>query len=182
MNGPVVFDTSAESWLARESAGRRWLRQYASRHLVYVSAVTVMERLTGYGLAIDQAPPDRVGILTAMRDAYDQNPNRVLPFNQGVAWAAAEILRLLPAPPSPAINSHRHMESKATRVARWRFDVMIAATALVWGLPLIHENVRDFEAIRQAAARHPERLPGLGDLALIRCTSLVSSTGPLGAL
>ena len=127
-----------------------------------------MERLTGYGMAIDQAHPDRARLLAAMRDAYDQNPNRVLPVHQGVACAAAEILRLLPAPPSPAIASHRHTESKATRVARWRFDAIIAATALVWGLPLIHENARDFEAIRQAVARHPDRLPGLGELALIR--------------
>ena len=133
-----------------------------------------MERLTGYGLAIDQADTDRVGILTAMRDAYDQNPNRVLPVHQGVACAAAEILRLLPAPPSPAITSHRRMESKATRLARWRCDVIIAATALVWGLPLIHENSIDFEAIRQALARHPERIPGMGDLVLIRCTSLTA--------
>ena len=58
-------------------------------------------------------------------------------------------------------------------MARWRFDAMIAATAPVWGLPLVHENARDFEAIHRAAARHPERLPGLGELALIRCTSLV---------
>ncbi len=173
MNGPFLFDTSAESWLARDAAGRRWLRQYASRHLVYVSAVTVMERLTGYGLAIDRAPANRVGILTAMRDAYDQNPNRVLPVHQGVAWAAAAILRLLPAPPSPVIRSHRHRESQANRVARWRFDAMIAATALVWGLPLVQENARDFEAVQQAAARHPDRLTGLGDLVLIRCTSLV---------
>lgn len=172
MNGPFLFDTSAESWLAREAAGRQWLLRYASRHLVYVSAATVIERLTGYGLAIDQAPPDRVHILTTMRDAYDQNPSRVLPVHHGVAVAAAEILRLLPAPPSPAITSHRIMESKATRVARWRFDAMIAATALVWDLPLIHENARDFEAVRQAVAGHPQRLPGLGDLVLFRCSSL----------
>lgn len=172
MNGPFLFDTSAEIWLAREPVGRQWLLQYARRHLVYVSAVTVMERLAGYGLAIDQASPDRVRLLTAMRDAYDQNPSRVLPVHQGVAAAAAEILRLTPVPPSPAITSHRHQESKATRVARWRFDVIIAATALVWGLPLIHENARDFEAIRKAVAAYPERLPGLGALVLIRSTAL----------
>jgi predicted nucleic acid-binding protein len=174
VNGPYLFDTSAESWLARESEGRLWLFSYASQHLVYVSAVTVTERLTGYGRAIDQAPPDRVPLITAMRDAYDQNPNRVLPVHQGVASAAAEILRLLPVPPSPATRTHGRMESKATRVARWRFDVMIAATALVWGLPLLHENARDFQAIRDATARHPERLPGLGDLVLIRCASLAN--------
>lgn len=93
-------------------------------------------------------------------------------FTRVSQWAAAEILRLIPAPPSPVFTSHRHTESKATWVARWRFDAIIAATALVWGLPLIHENARDFEAVRQAVARHPERLPGLGELALIRSNSL----------
>lgn len=172
MNGPFLFDTSAESWLSRDPAGRQWLVHYASRHLVYVSAVTVLERLTGYGLAIDQATPERGRLLTAMRDGYDQNPSRILPVHQGVARAAAEILRLLPAPPSPAIASHRRTESKATRLARWRFDAMIAATALVWGLPLVHDNARDFEAVRSVLARHPDRLPGLGELALIRSRSL----------
>jgi hypothetical protein len=53
VNGPFLFDTSAESRLARDPAGSRWLFQYASRYLVYVSAVTVLECLTGFGLAID---------------------------------------------------------------------------------------------------------------------------------
>jgi hypothetical protein len=67
VSGPFLFDTSAESRLAQESVGRRWLGQYASHHLVYVSAVTVMERLTGFGMAIDQAAADRVAALAAMR-------------------------------------------------------------------------------------------------------------------
>jgi DNA repair photolyase len=67
-------------------------------------------------------------------------------------------------PPSLAVTSHRHAESNATRLARWRFDAIIAATALVSGLPLVHENARDFEAVRHVIARHLERLPGLGHL------------------
>jgi hypothetical protein len=49
---------------------------------------------------------------------------------------------------------------------------MIAATALVVAIPLIHNNAADFEAIRSAIERTPAHFPGLGPLELIRCTSL----------
>jgi hypothetical protein len=64
------------------------------------------------------------------------------------------------------------MESRPERLARWRFDGMIAATALVTRLVLIHNNAHDFEAIRGAIERAPERFPGLGPLELIPCASL----------
>lgn len=50
---------------------------------------------------------------------------------------------------------------------------MIAATALVADLMLIHNNPEDFEAVRSAIERSPERFPKLGPLKLIRCNSLV---------
>jgi hypothetical protein len=56
-----------------------------------------------------------------------------------------------------------------------RFDAIIAATALVNGLTLIHDNAGDFEAIRSAIERAPERFPGLGPLELIRCRSLAAT-------
>jgi hypothetical protein len=46
---------------------------------------------------------------------------------------------------------------------------MIAATALVAGMTLIHNNPSDFEAIRSAIEISPGRFPGLGPLPLIRC-------------
>ncbi len=49
---------------------------------------------------------------------------------------------------------------------------MIAATALVATLPLIHNNAVDFEAIRGAIERAPGRFPNLGPLELIRCRLL----------
>jgi hypothetical protein len=49
---------------------------------------------------------------------------------------------------------------------------MIAATALVAGIRLIHNNAADFEAIRTSIERAPERFPGLGPLDLIRCEAL----------
>jgi len=43
-SGPFLFDTSAESWLARshDATVRGWFRDYLSIHRVHVSAVTVV--------------------------------------------------------------------------------------------------------------------------------------------
>jgi hypothetical protein len=62
------------------------------------------------------------------------------------------------------------VESSRDRQARWRFDVLIAATALT--LRMIHNNAGDFEAIRSAVKSLPQRFPRLGALELTRCTSL----------
>jgi hypothetical protein len=79
----------------------------------------------------------------------------------------------LPDPPTPPRHSHHLAESRQERLARWRFDGMIAATALVVRMPLIHNNAADFEPVRSAIERSPERFPKLGPLELIRCASLV---------
>lgn len=168
-----MFDTSAESWLSREPDAREWLLQYSRRHLVYISAVTVLERLTGFGLAMAQATPERAVWIRSLRDVYDQTPARILPVGHAVARAAAELMCLAPHPPSPPVSAHRRTESKSSRTARWRFDVLIAATSLVHGLPLVHNNGRDFEALREALVNHPDRFPGLNPIAMLRCTDLV---------
>ena len=49
---------------------------------------------------------------------------------------------------------------------------MIAATALVAGMKLIHNNPADFESIRSAIENSPRRFPKLGPLELVRCDSL----------
>ena len=54
------------------------------------------------------------------------------------------------------------------RLARWRFDGIIAATALVTSMTLIHNNASDFEVIRSGIEKDPERFPQLGPLNLIR--------------
>jgi len=85
---------------------------------------------------------------------------------------AGEQRALLQEPPTPPRRSHQLMESRQERLVRWRFDGMIAATALVTRPALAHNNASDFEAIRGAIEQAPERFPNLGPLELIRCTSL----------
>ena len=159
--GPFLFDTSAESWLGRNASNpgvRQWVDDYATCHEMNVSAITVLERVRGYA---------RLGRFQE-KIAYLRTLGRVWPVDIGAALAAAEILALVPEPPSPPKRAHRMVESRAGRLSRWRFDVMIASTALVTGLPLVHDNAIDFEAVRSAVEVSPERFPGMGALSLIR--------------
>lgn len=172
--GPFLFDTSAESWLARTEnpAVRDWMRGYLSRHQVHVSAVTVLERARGYSLLWRRVPEGRRAHIEAARISYLSALGRLWPLDAAVAVVAGEIMSLLPDPPTPPRRSHQFAESRQERLARWRFDGMIAATALVAKMPLVHNNAADFEAIRSAIELAPGRFPGLGPLEPIRCGSL----------
>jgi predicted nucleic acid-binding protein len=117
------------------------------------------------------APAARERIEIA-RIAYLSQLGNVLPVDTAVAVVAGEIFSLVPEAPTPPRRSHRLAESRRERLARWRFDGVIAATALVAGVPLVHNNTGDFEGIRGAVERAPERFPGLGPLELIRCSLL----------
>ena len=174
-SGPFLFDTSAESWLARsqDSAVRGWLRGYLSLYAVHVSAVTVVERVRGYAHLWRRAQVRQRERIEAARIDYLSALGRVWPLDGAVGVVAGEIMALLPHAPTPPRRAHQLAESRQERLVRWRFDCMIAATALVAGMKLIHHNPADFESIRSAIERSPERFPKLGPLELIRCDSLV---------
>ena len=173
--GPFLFDTSAESWLARteDPAARDWLREYLSSHPAHVSAVTLLERVRGYALLWRRAGEQSRARIESARIAYLGALGPVWPVNATVAVVGAEIMALLPHPATPPRRAHQLAESRQERLARWRFDELIAATALIARMPLIHNNAADFEAIRGAIERSPERFPKLGPLELIRCGSLI---------
>jgi predicted nucleic acid-binding protein len=174
-SGPFLFDTSAESWLARsrDSAVRKWLRAYLARHQVHVSSITVLERIRGYALVWRAATPERRLHIESARIAYLRELGRVWAVDAGVAVVAAEIMALVPEPPSPPRRTHRLAEPRQERLVRWRLDAIIASTALVAGMLLIHNNPADFETIRGAIERSPRRFPGLGPLKLVGCGRLV---------
>lgn len=172
--GPFLFDTSAESWLGRTERSEvlEWMRGYLFHHEIHISAVTVMERIRGYSLLWRRAEEGRRERIEAARVAYLTKLGRVVPLDGAIAVVAGEIMALLPEPPTPPRRSHQLVESRRERLARWRFDGMIAATALVARMPLVHNNAIDLESIRGAIEAAPERFPNLGPLELIRCASL----------
>jgi predicted nucleic acid-binding protein len=174
--GPFLFDTSAEYWLERSTDPDigRWVDSYARYHSKQVSAITVMERMRGYAMSIQRDPPDRRALLALKRQEYLDSLGEVRPVDAPVALQAAELAAMLPQPPTPPKRAHRFLESRQDRLFRWRCDILIAATALVAGMPLVHHNPRDFETIRMAIETSPQRFPTLGPLNLL---SVVRLTG-----
>jgi predicted nucleic acid-binding protein len=173
--GPFVFDTSAESWLLRSDspAVLDWLDRYRTRHPIYVSSATVLERVRGYNILWLRADPEKRTRIDVARLAYLDTLTSVLPVDSAVAVIAAEITTRVFDPPSPPRKSHQLSESRQDRLVRWRFDAMIAATAVVAGMPLVHNNARDFEAIRDVLGPSSDRRPQLGSLRLVDCRSLL---------
>ncbi len=170
-----MFDTSAESWLLRSDAPQviDWLNRYRTSHPMYVSSATVIERIRGFNLLWQRAEPEKRIRIDISRVAYLDALTAVLPIDTAVAVIAAEITTRIIDPPSPPRKSHQLSESRQDRLVRWRFDAMIAATAFVASMPLVHNNARDFEPIRDALADAPPGRPRLGSLRLVDCRSLL---------
>jgi predicted nucleic acid-binding protein len=178
-SGPFLFDTSAESYLGRppSEAEADWFVQYTVSFPMYVAVPSVMERARGYYIAIDSADPVRRAEIRHRMLKYIhsvETGSRVLNLTVPIALVAAQLMSLVPHPPSPPRHSHQAGESRQDRLSRWRFDIMIAATALIHNLPLIHNNPQDFEPLRAIIERLPERFPGVGPLNLISVKRLAA--------
>src|SRR5260370_42594845 len=103
-SGPFLFDTSAESWLARspDSMVRDWFHEYLSLYQVHVSAVTVIERIRGYSLLSRRAEVRRREAVEAARITYLSTLGPVLPLDGPTGVVAGEIMDIFPhTPPSP---------------------------------------------------------------------------------
>src|SRR3954465_4767696 len=92
-SGPFLFDTSAESRIARsrEPDLLHWMSEYLSRHSVNISAVTVLERVRGYSLLWRRALSERREVIETARITYLNELGRVWPIDAAVAVVAAEI-------------------------------------------------------------------------------------------
>jgi len=132
--------------------------------------------MRGYVAAEERADAGRLASLKQITDNYVDSlgSTKVLPLAVEEAVLAAQLMAMIPHPPSPPRRTHRGSESRYDRLSRWRFDIMIAATALVSNLPLIHNNPQDFEPLHAVIERMPERFPGVGPLNLISVKRLAA--------
>jgi len=142
---------------------------------MHVCAITVLERVQGYALLLTRTAPEQRADIESARQFYLDSPGKVWPVDSGVALLAGELAALLPQPPSTPKRSHRITEVRQERLVRWRNDILIAATALVAGMSLVHHNPRDFETIRMAIETSPQRFPALGPLNLISVLRLAQA-------
>jgi len=144
---------------------------------MHVSAITIMERMRGLALLLERATPERRADAEQVRQDYLDSLGlcEVRPVDAAVALYAAELAALLPQPPTPPKRAHRVLEVRQERLFRWRCDILIAATALVAGTPLVHHNPRDFETIRMAIETSPQRFPTLGPLNLVSVLRLTAA-------
>jgi hypothetical protein len=142
---------------------------------MHVSAITLMERMRGFALLLERDAPERRGDIEMVRQDYLDSLGVVRPVDATVALYAAELSVLLPQPPSSTKRSHRVLEVRQERLFRWRCDILIATTALVAAMPLVHHNPQDFETIRMAIETAPGRFPTLGPLNLVSVLRLTQT-------
>jgi predicted nucleic acid-binding protein len=163
---PCLFETHALGYLARsEGKPARWFRRYAGFYPVFLAAATVTEQVRGYALLLERAGPDRYPAIEAARDAYLERlasgAAAVVPVTAAEALAAAQLAVLIPFSPNPPRRAPFLVESRQDRLARWRAQISIAATALATGMPLIHDSPADYAPATALVERFPERFPGI---------------------
>ncbi|MHB8873682.1 MAG: PIN domain-containing protein [Myxococcaceae bacterium] len=135
---PVLLDTDT---LSEFSRGQGLLlnraRTYLERNGRFTfSAITVFERLRGYLSAIEEGRPLEPQL--AQFEALVRS-SIVLPIDSLVANEAASIWAAVGAKRRKALG-----------------DILIAATAIVHGLPLVTRNRRDFEFLASLAGAELE--------------------------
>jgi hypothetical protein len=135
-----------------------------------VSAITATERMRGFVLTWAGARESERNEIESPRLDYLRSLSDIRPCRPLGSDHRGRDHGNAANPASPAHRTRRMAESRSDSLTHWRFDCLIAATAPVARLPLMHNNALGFEAIRSAIEVSPEGFPKIG---LIRCASLV---------
>jgi len=146
----VAWDTTLLSRLRPGSPLERevWERARADDH-VAVTAPTIMEVTRGLAA---RAADGEVRWQRALRWFGSFTATglvEVLPLDRQAAALAGRLRALHPLPPATA---RRRDGSRPDQRAGWVLDIQIAACAWRHGVTLVTDNVRDFEALRDAIA------------------------------
>lgn len=165
--GPCIFETRALGYLARtaDPAPARWFRRYADLYPVFLAPATVTEQMRGYALLAERAEPERLAAIEAARGSYLERlasgAAAVVLAGAAEALVAAQLAVLVPFSPNPPQRKGFLAESRQDRLARWRFEIAIAASALGAGMPLVHDSPADYAPVAGLVERFPERFPGI---------------------
>lgn len=164
---PCIFETAALGYLARteERGPARWFRRYVDLYPVFLAPATVTEQMRGYALLAEGAVPERLPAIEAARDSYLERlasgAAAVVPTGAAEALVAAQLAVLVPFSPSAPRRKGFFAESRQDRLARWRSQISIAASALAAGMPLVHDSPGDYAPVTALVERFPERFPGV---------------------
>lgn len=155
----VVWDTTRLSRVHPGSALERelWAHARDDDH-VAVTAPTIMEVTRGLAA---RAASEELRWQQALRwfgSLTSSGLVAVLPLDRHAATLAGRLRALRPLPPATA---RRRAGTRPEQRAGWVLDIQIAACAWRHGAPVVTENVRDFEALRDAIAA---LLPGQSPL------------------
>lgn len=154
----VVWDTTR---LSRVRPGgeleRTLLERARDDDHVAITAPTIMEVTRGLAARASDGDERWRAALRWFAGMAASGLFTTLPLDRQAALLAGRLRALHPAPPAA---TRRGSGTKLEQRAGWLLDIQIAACAWRHGCDVVTDNVRDFEALRDAIATlHPMQSP-----------------------
>ena len=145
----VLWDTTLVSRIQPSSIALAYFeRALVTEARVLVPAVSVAEVVWGHA-RVARTRPTFDQLLRWLGRFLARADVTVVPLARGASFAAGRLRAACPVPPHRRRDERR---SKPERRVAWVFDLQIAATAWMSGLPVATENVADFERIVELLA------------------------------
>lgn len=160
MSSSVLLDTCALSYLRLPKKYPEVVEYVATRQYVYASAATYYELSKGYFSQGFVERPLSKEIQRFYSDLVSEKVLTVIPIDRGTA----ELWGILNAAAVSYPDEPRNCGQECPRTRRHRkaerllLDMLVAATSLAHGLPIVTSNIIDFMSISEFA-----QLPGLYD-------------------